>query len=324
MKFIAAVYEHAARLIDRTPWEVSRDSELLFQAHAEAFRRYSHSPIVPSIDIYNVEAEDYGARVEDTGGIGVPLIKHPLCENAADLVHLPPLDTTRGRVREVLEVAGRLRSGLPAAHVAIPLSGPFSIASQLLGFEKLLTSVLVDEAALRNGLAYLLENQMRVCGEIVRAGFDVIIFDSAAGPPLLSAQDFHNLIHPTLQRLVAEAKRLFSTPVSLIVGGNTSTVVDDLVATGADHLLCPAETDQTVFMQRMRAYPGPEVRINMSPAVFSGENDEMAMAEASRAVALGQERPGTCVGSGVLAYDAVPEMVCKIRDFVEGCEEISG
>jgi uroporphyrinogen decarboxylase len=318
MKFIAAVYEHAASLIDMRPWEVSRDPELLFQAHAEAFRRYGHAPIVPSIDIYNVEAECYGAEVVDTGGIGVPLIKHPPCAEPADLMHLPPLLPLRGRVRDVLQVAGRLRRELPGAHVAVPVSGPFSIASQLLGFEKLLTSVLVDVDALRDGLVFLMENQVQVCREAAKEGFEVIMFDSAAGPPLLSAQDFHDLISPVLQRMVAETKLVCSGRISLIVGGKTSSVVEDLVAIGADQLLCPAETDQDVFMRKMEAYPEPEVRINMSPAFFSESDDKAALAEAARVVALCGRRQRSCVGSGVVPYDAIPETVIRVRDFVEG------
>jgi hypothetical protein len=36
MDISPSVYEHAAALIGRTPWEVSRDPELLYAAHAEA------------------------------------------------------------------------------------------------------------------------------------------------------------------------------------------------------------------------------------------------------------------------------------------------
>jgi len=31
--FTPVVYEHAARFVGRTPWEVSRDAELLFEGH---------------------------------------------------------------------------------------------------------------------------------------------------------------------------------------------------------------------------------------------------------------------------------------------------
>jgi hypothetical protein len=70
MDFSPSVYEHAAFLIGRTPWEVSRDADLLFQAHAEAFRCYRHAPVVVGIDIYNLEAEAYGGVIERPRGTG--------------------------------------------------------------------------------------------------------------------------------------------------------------------------------------------------------------------------------------------------------------
>ncbi|MBN2295787.1 MAG: hypothetical protein JXM70_25375, partial [Pirellulales bacterium] len=60
MDISPSVYEHAAQLIGATPWQASRDAELMFCAHAEAYRRYRHTPIMPGIDIYNLEAEAYG------------------------------------------------------------------------------------------------------------------------------------------------------------------------------------------------------------------------------------------------------------------------
>ena len=40
------IFEHAAALIGRTPWEVSRDAELLFQAQAAAYRLSRHQPLI--------------------------------------------------------------------------------------------------------------------------------------------------------------------------------------------------------------------------------------------------------------------------------------
>jgi uroporphyrinogen decarboxylase len=317
VKFVAVVYEHAARFLGERPWDVSRDPDLMFRAHAAAFRRYGHNPVVPGIDIYNVEAECYGARVVDPGGNGVPAIERPFCAGVADLNQLPPLDPTRGRLADVLRVARRLRREAPSSTIAVPVSGPFSIASHLLGFEELLTAILTDQDALRRGLEHLVENQKRVCRRIAAEGFDTIIFDSAAGPPLLSPRAFHELAGPILQGLVGEVRRMLDRPVSLIVGGDTVSVLDDLVATGADHLLCPAETDQALFMRKISVHPEPVVRINMSPGVFSGGDEEAAVAEARRVIHVGRERENVCIGSGVIPYDAVPEVVCRVRDFVE-------
>ena len=72
MDISPSVYEHAAMLIGRTPWEVSRDGDLIFEAHAAAYRRYRQTPVMPGIDIYNLEAEAYGAAVARPGGNGIP------------------------------------------------------------------------------------------------------------------------------------------------------------------------------------------------------------------------------------------------------------
>ncbi|MDW7678972.1 MAG: hypothetical protein SCK70_00280, partial [bacterium] len=92
MDFSPAVYEHAARLIQRSPWEVSRDDNLLFQAHAAAYRVYEHSPIVVGIDIYNLEAEAYGAIIEPPAGDDIPAIGKPVCQSIDDLMNLTLFD----------------------------------------------------------------------------------------------------------------------------------------------------------------------------------------------------------------------------------------
>jgi uroporphyrinogen decarboxylase len=50
MKFEPAVYEHAAKLIGKTIWEISRSKELIVEAHRTAFELYRHTPVVVGID----------------------------------------------------------------------------------------------------------------------------------------------------------------------------------------------------------------------------------------------------------------------------------
>jgi hypothetical protein len=57
-----AVYEHAARFVGRIPAEVSRDPDLLFQGHRGTYLESRHQAIAVGIDIYNLEAEAYGAK----------------------------------------------------------------------------------------------------------------------------------------------------------------------------------------------------------------------------------------------------------------------
>ena len=99
MELSPSVYEHAAAVIHRTPWEVSRDAELTYAAHAAAYRLYHQTPIMPGIDIYNLEAEAYGGVVRQPDGVGIPAISRPIFHSAAELSDVPPLDPTRdGRI----------------------------------------------------------------------------------------------------------------------------------------------------------------------------------------------------------------------------------
>ncbi|GAG25869.1 unnamed protein product, partial [marine sediment metagenome] len=185
MQFSPSVYEHAARVIGKTPWEVSRSSVLLFQGHAEAFRLYRHCPVVVGIDIYNLEAEAYGATVDRPGGNGIPaIIEHPY-STTKELMSLKPFDPeTDGRIPMVIEAAKRVASECPGgvaageADVRVPLAGPFSIATNLMGFENLLCEILTAPDAVRDALHYLVDGQIRFCKEIVRQGLDIAFFES--------------------------------------------------------------------------------------------------------------------------------------------------
>jgi uroporphyrinogen decarboxylase len=104
VQFSPSVYEHAARVIGKDPWEVSRNGRLLSKAHIEAFRLYNHYPVVIGIDIYNLEAEAYGAVVDRPSGTGVPAISRHPYSKAKELISLEPFNPkTDGRIPMVIE-----------------------------------------------------------------------------------------------------------------------------------------------------------------------------------------------------------------------------
>ncbi|MHC4726584.1 MAG: uroporphyrinogen decarboxylase family protein, partial [Planctomycetota bacterium] len=129
----------------KTPWEVSRSSELLSQAHIETYRLYNHRPIVVGIDIYNLEAEAYGATVDRPADTGVPaIVRHPY-STSKELMTLEPFNPqTDGRIPMAIQAARRIADECPGADVRIPLSGPFSLATNLMGFENLLCEIMTS------------------------------------------------------------------------------------------------------------------------------------------------------------------------------------
>jgi uroporphyrinogen decarboxylase len=317
--FSPSVYEHAARFVGRTPWEVSRDPDLLFAAHRAAWLEYHHAPIVVGIDIYNLEAEAYGARVAVPGGQGVPAIHDPLCLSLEAALALKPFDPARdGRLALVIAVGQRLQRELPAAEVRIPVAGPFSIAFNLRGIGN-----LCEDAALRPSdtarlLWQLAENQAPFCQAVARAGLDVAFFESAAAPPLLSPRQFHELELPALRRIMTLAGECVGHPVPCIMGGNTCPILDDILATGTNFVVTNVETDQAAFVARLaRTHPHVRVRINMDAGVVACREPARIHAEIDRILAIAAGRPNCMMGTGCLPLETPPENVHLIRRYLD-------
>jgi uroporphyrinogen-III decarboxylase len=71
----------------------------------------------------------------------------------------------------IMEAAARLKEECPGAEVRIPLSGPFSIACALVGFQGILTEVLTNPDAVAAALQYLAAGQLEVCAMSFRGFF---------------------------------------------------------------------------------------------------------------------------------------------------------
>lgn len=321
MNFEPAIYEHAARIIGKTPWEVSRNVDLLVDAHAAAFERYGHTPVVPGVDIYNLEAEAYGAVVVQPEGNNIPSFREHLCSETAEIPDLPELDpASSGRIPMVIHAAVELKKRLPSAMIRVPVSGPFSLAANLCGLENLLCDAMTEEESVRQALDKLTEGQVHFCRAIAAAGIGITLFESAATPPLVPPPMFSDLVLPSLKHLFDQAKTVSDDPPACIIGGNTAPILEAMLETGTRYVICPGETDQAAFMNAMNAHPEVTVRINMNPAVFCKENPSDALAEADRVAALATGRERVCIGSGVLPYEACTQTVHQVKHHLKNKE----
>jgi len=317
VQFCPSVYEHAARVIGKSPWEVSRDAELLSRAHIEAYRLYQHRPVVVGIDIYNLEAEAYGAVVGRAAGNAIPAIREYPCSSVKELFALEPFDPkTAGRIPMVIEAAKCVSDNLPDADVRIPLSGPFSLAANLAGFENLLCEIQTAPALVAGVLRHLLAGQVEFCKQVVRNGLDIAFFESAATPPLLSPQHFRDIELDALKEIMERTAAIVGHPVPCIMGGDTLPILDDILRTGTGYVCCPAKTNQREFMEKMRAHPDVTVRINMDARAITSENFEDVEKEVDRVLALAENRQKVCIGTGCLPFEADPEVVLKTKEYI--------
>jgi uroporphyrinogen decarboxylase len=316
--FNPSVYEHAARFTGRTPWEVSRNPELMFEGHRAAWLQYRHTPIVVGIDIYNLEAEAYGAKVEAPGSGGIPAIREPLCSTLEDALSLPPYDPGRdGRIAMVIEVGRRLARELPDADVRIPVAGPFSVAFNLRGITQLCEDSALRPEDVARLLLRLAEHQARFARAVVAAGLDVAFFESAAAPPLLSPRQFHDLELPALKLILELTASAVGHPVPCIMGGNTVRILDDILATGTGYVVCNVETDQQKFVDRLcQTHPHVKVRINMDPGIVACNDPARILREVDRILAIAAGRPNCMMGTGCLPLETPPGNVDLIKSYL--------
>ncbi len=316
--FTPAVYEHAARFVGCSPSQTSRDGELLFQAHKGAYLEYRHQPIAVGIDIYNLEAEAYGAKVEQVEGDAIPAIYQPLLSSLEEGLALKPFHPERdGRIAMVLAAGQRLKKEFPEADVRIPVAGPFSVAFNLRGINALCEDVAERPEATAKFLWRLAENQAVLCRAIASAGLDVAFFESAAAPPMLSPRQFREVELPALRRILKLAAASVGHPVPCIMGGNTYPILDDLLSTGTSYLVCNVETNQLAFVEAVaRRHPQVRVRVNMDPGIVACPDADRIYREIDRVLAFAGGRPNCLLGTGALPFETPPENIRLIRNYL--------
>jgi uroporphyrinogen-III decarboxylase len=173
----------------------------------------------------------------------------------------------------------------------------------------MLTEVLTAPDAVAAALHHLAAGQLEVCRAFAARGFRFMVFDSAASPPIIDLNSFRSVILPALHEMITGLHSLTHESPPLILGGDTEGILEDLLRTGTEYVICPAETDREAFMALMRKYPSVTVRLNTPARLFASDDREALRAEVETLAKLAGGRPATVLGSGVLPYDADPSMV---------------
>jgi len=317
MQFAPSVYEHASRVINKSPWDVSRNEDLLFEGNAKAYELYHHDPVVVGVDIYNLEAEAYGAKVTNPSANGIPSISEHMFSSAKDILGLKHFNPkTDGRIPMVICAGKRLKKEYPDANIRIPVGGPFSVATNLVGFDTLLCEVLTDPEIVSKALNHLVAGQVNFCKEIVDQGLDIGFFESAAAPPLMSPANFEKVELPALNSIIQQAAAVVGHPVPCVMGGDTVLILESILSTGTGYVCCPPETDQKLFMEKMKSHPEVMVRVNMDPSSITTGNWDDVYEEIDRVFDLIGDRENACIGTGCLPYETDPQAVLKAAEYV--------
>lgn len=317
MEFCLGVYEHAAALIGRRPWEVSRSQELLVAAHRKAWERYGQRMLVVGVDIYNIEPEALGAVVGEPPGNNVPaIVEHPFSE-LAELEGLSSFDQGAGRIPLVLAAAQELLTACVGAEVRVPVCGPMALASGLVGMENLLIGLVEDPELAGRVLRELVRHQLQYVEAIKAAGARPVFFESGATPPLLPVTLFEQIEAPLLRKLFHGAAAIFKESPPCIIGGDALPIADAFLRTGPGYVIAPSETDQAGFLAEASHHPEIHVRINMPSTHLASADWSELTSDALHAVKLATTRANTSVGCGVVPFETDPQLLDRLKIFIQ-------
>ena len=317
--FCPAIYEHKAALIGVTPSRIARDADALERAILREAEIYAPDLLTVGVDVYNVEAEALGCTVSFPEANNVPSITSRAIRVGDDVARLRvPNPASAGRMPVFLEAGRRVHARIGGKTIVRgALSAPYSLASELIGAEAMLTAVLDDPGWVADLLAFTAEVARAYGRAFIERGLGVILFDSHAAPPLLSPKLYRKLVLPATAAVIGHFRRDLALPlVPYIIGGNTAILLDAILETGTNNVLCDFKADLGVFVDRLRG-TGALLRANIDPRLILAGPPAAVKAKACEILAIGRRHPGFLLGTGILPYDIPPENVLAVRAAVE-------
>jgi uroporphyrinogen-III decarboxylase len=289
----------------------------LARAHIAAYATYGHEPIVVGIDVYNVEAEAYGAELVMGGLDELPHLAGPIVRGPCDIKALPAFDPEiTGRMPVLLRAAQVVREACPHAELCVPMCGPVTLAAQLMGIETLLCAAYEEPFAVQAVLRRLANAQLSWYAAIRRLGLRAVVFESAASPPLFSPHLFRQIVAPTLRAMLQAMRELGGEQMPLVMGGDMAEVAETLLPMPVRAVICPAETDQTRFLRVLAARKDVSVRVNMRAGLIASPTWAPIQTELDRVMLLARTGGRSIIGTGVVPYHTSPDNIRRAQAYV--------
>lgn len=316
--FLPAIYEHKAWFVDSTPSAISRDTDLLIKALLAEYEALRPDALTVGVDVYNLEAESVGCKVtyyegSDSSIPGIKPGSHAL-KVGDDVSHARiPNPLEDGRMPINIHAAKRLRKELGDDFwIRGAISGPFSLAISLVGAEDLFLACLDDPDWVQDTLNYAGRIIQAFSKAYIDAGVELIIFDSQASPELLSPPMYEEFVLPVTQRLIDWAATQGVRDVPLIIGGNTTPIVELLTQTGANNLLCDFTCDYDEWKAACTSSKRA-MRRNISPRLLETATPDQVYETALEEARKGRDMPGFILGTAVIPFGTPTANILAVK-----------
>jgi len=320
LPWVPSIYEHGAALLGLSPGPVSRSAELMAEAALAGYRTYGHDLVTVGIDIYNIEAEAFGCEVSDGSGKSIPgVVRNPLAAGPLDARGLDiPRPGPHNRLGLIVEAVERVMEAIGReVWVYACMGGPFSQAVEVRGFERLIGDICDDPAAVHALLDRTAELSLQQARRLAALGAGVNLFESWATLPLIDPSIFAAFVVPYNQRVIDAVRAEFRTPPpAVIMGGNTTKLIDFLLAAGTGVIAADYLTDMD-FVRTRIGQRDTIIRGCVDPKMIERGDWPGLEAMVGKLAAASAHLPRFVWGCGCVSYDTTVENLLRFRSMCE-------
>ncbi|MBN2506205.1 MAG: uroporphyrinogen decarboxylase family protein [Verrucomicrobia bacterium] len=274
---------YCARLAGVSLCDYTLNPNVLADCVLRYYERFRPDAVWLSADTW-VTAQAMGAPVAFPGpdqpmaGAGGPRVI-----TAADIDRLPPPDPySRGRCPLMLQAMRRLHAvlGRDVFLVGCFDQYPFSLACALMGLEQAMLGLADDRSRVEALMARCVDHVVAYGQALAEAGADLLSGgDSPAG--LLGPALYGQVALPFEQRVIAALKTRTRRPVSLHICGNTTPILPDMAASGADVLELDHQVDMTLACRLVPRHV--TIWGNLDPVAVLAQGSPADVSRAARA-----------------------------------------
>jgi len=316
--FMPAIYDLKPVLINAPLHTFGQNEEELFQALRYEVEELELESLTVGYDIYNIEAEAVGCKISNDPDIGMPEVAAALIHSLDELEQLKALDKIGGRM-SLFAKATRKAQYLFGDILPVRggISGPFSMAAKIYPQDNLLMETMINPEGVFELLKYCTAVIKLYLKALIETGAGMVVFDSFVSPPMLSPESYHNLVlpfHKELFKILAENNILQRT---LIVGGNTTSLIPDFVETGATQLLLDFTISLEESKEILQEYKNMVFRVNLPPALFVEEDFSALKSYLLTVLKSLKDCPNLIIGTGILPPNTKPSNIIESKKVLD-------
>ena len=315
--FCPAIYNYKATF-SRVPMHLfGMKEEELIDAMGKEIDSLQTEVVTCGYDIYNVEAEALGSKVNRSQANVFPEITESLITDLEDIDHkLPSLKEPAGRMPVYIHATKKISEQFQhQVYARGGVSGPFSLAGALYDNEKLIMDCMINQQGVYKLLEYCTQTIITYINGFIDEGQDVVVFDSLASPPLVSPELYNDLIFPFHQQIFDHLIKRQVQIRPLIMGGNTLAVLEKLAQTGANQLLLDYNIPLKEARQALEKYD-MAFRINIDPSLVAYSNQNQIAAQLEKVFNFLGHSSNLLIGTGILANDTPLENIQYINNCI--------